>query len=326
MTLAQAERVKWQGGWQRTSVRSMAVLIPVLALAVLAGRRWSLIDSSADQLGAADRQWLAVAAAAAVMTWICSATAQQGAVVESLPPGRLLATQFAASAANHLLPAGVGGNAVNLRFLLRRGLPPGRSAAALGVRAVAAAVVRVGMLLILLAVFPHALKVDRVTPAGPAHPVVIVSVVAGCAVAGALLLLLAGRVRDRVRTFFGTMVVDVRALHCKSARVAALWGGSLAFPVMHATVLVAVIQALNAPVPVSGVVLAYLFASTAAAWLPAPGGLGSLDAALAFTLVTAGASAVVATSAVLGYRLVTVWLPLIPGVLVLAALMRRRVL
>lgn len=326
MTLAQTERVTRQAGWQRTSVRSMAVLIPVLALGVLAGRRWSLIDSSADQLGAADRQWMAVAAAAAVMTWICSATAQQGAVVESLPPGRLLATQFAASAANHLLPAGVGGNAVNLRFLLRRGLPPGRSAAALGVRAVVAAVVRVGMLLILLAVFPHALQVDRVTPTGPAHPLVIVAVAAGCALAVVVLLLLARRVRDRVRTFFGTMAVDVRALHCKSARVAALWGGSLAFPVMHATVLVAVVQALNAPVPVSGVVLAYLFASTAAAWLPAPGGLGSLDAALAFTLVTAGASAVMATSAVLGYRLVTVWLPLIPGVLVLAALMRRRVL
>ncbi|MDJ0341826.1 lysylphosphatidylglycerol synthase domain-containing protein [Streptomyces sp. H10-C2] len=326
MTLARTERVTWQAGWQRTSVRSMAALIPVLALAVLAGRRWSLIDSSADQLGAADRQWLAVAAAAAVMTWVCSATAQQGAVVESLPPGRLLATQFAASAANHLLPAGVGGNAVNLRFLLRRGLPPGRSAAALGVRALAAAVVRVGMLLILLAAFPHALQVDRVAPAGPADPLVIVAVVVGCALALALLLLLARRVRDRVRCFFRTVAVDVRALHCKSARVAALWGGSVAFPVMHATVLVAVIQALDAPVPVSGVVLAYLFASTAAAWLPAPGGLGSLDAALAFALVTAGASAVTATSAVLGYRLVTVWLPLIPGVLVLAALMRSRVL
>jgi uncharacterized membrane protein YbhN (UPF0104 family) len=33
---------------------------------------------------------------------------------------------------------------------------------------------------------------------------------------------------------------------------------------------------------------------------------------------------VAATSAVLGYRLVTTWLPLVPGVLVLAVLVRRR--
>jgi uncharacterized membrane protein YbhN (UPF0104 family) len=55
-----------------------------------------------------------------------------------------------------------------------------------------------------------------------------------------------------------------------------------------------------------------------------PAGLGSLDAALGLALVSAGASAVAATSAVLGYRLVTTWLPLVPGVLVLAVLVRRR--
>jgi uncharacterized membrane protein YbhN (UPF0104 family) len=64
----------------------------------------------------------------------------------------------------------------------------------------------------------------------------------------------------------------------------------------------------------------------AAALLPTPGGLGSLDVALGLALVTAGATAVAATSAVLAYRIVTVWLPLLPGVLVLAALVRRRVL
>lgn len=108
-------------GWQRASVRSMAVLLPLVAVAALVTSRWAMIGSSAGQLGSADGEWLAVACLAAFMTWVCSATAQQGAVVERLPPGLLLAAQFAASAANHVLPAGVGGNAVNLRFLVRRG-------------------------------------------------------------------------------------------------------------------------------------------------------------------------------------------------------------
>lgn len=108
-------------GWQRASVRSMAVLLPVAAVAVVVTSKWAMIDSSAGQLGSADGEWLVVACFAAFMTWVCSATAQQGAVVERLPPGLLLAAQFAASAANHILPAGVGGNAVNLRFLVRRG-------------------------------------------------------------------------------------------------------------------------------------------------------------------------------------------------------------
>jgi uncharacterized membrane protein YbhN (UPF0104 family) len=333
--------------WQRASVRSLVMLLPVAAVAAVAAGKWPVIDSSAGRLGSADGEWMALACFAAVMTWVCSATAQQGAVVESLPPGRLLAAQFAASAANHVLPAGVGGNAVNLRFLVRRGLSPARSVAALAVRAAAAAIGRVVLLLALLAVFPGALRLQRLTapprgdavPGRPladqsapphlsslmtAHPLLVTG--AAVVLTGITVTLLrhARRVRDRLRAFLASVAGDVRALHARRSRVAALWGGSLAFPVAHAAVLVAVCRAVHVAVPVSGIVVAYLFASTAAGWLPTPAGLGSLDAALGLALVTAGASAVAATSAVLGYRLITAWLPLIPGVLVLAVLVRLR--
>jgi uncharacterized membrane protein YbhN (UPF0104 family) len=310
-------------------VRSLAVLLSVLLVGLFFASNWPLIDSSAGRLGSADRKWLAVSGFAAVMTWVCSATAQQGAVVETLPPLRLLAAQFAASAANHVLPAGVGGNAVNLRFLIRRGLTPTRSVAALAVRACSAALGRIVLLLALLSLFPNALHFHRLAPNGlsfsvPGHPL-LMSVLAAALLAVGLLLPRCTRLlRSRLRAFTASVATDVRRLHGKPARVAALWGGSLAFPAAHACVMVAVSRAVHMSVPVSGVLVAYLFASTAAGWLPTPAGLGSLDAALALALVTAGASAVAATSAVLGYRLVTAWLPLIPGVLVLGALVRYR--
>jgi uncharacterized membrane protein YbhN (UPF0104 family) len=74
------------------------------------------------------------------------------------------------------------------------------------------------------------------------------------------------------------------------------------------------------------VALAYLAASSAAVLLPTPGGIGSLDAALAMALRLAGAPGSAAASAVLGYRLLTVWLPLVPGLLALGVLARRKVL
>lgn len=313
--------------WQRASVRSLAVLLPAAAVAAVLVGKWPLIDSGVGLLGSADREWLAVSGLAAGLTWVCSAAAQQGAVVEPLPPGRLLAAQFAASAANHVLPAGLGGNAVNLRFLVRRGLSPTRSVAALAVRACAAGIARVVLLLAVLAAFPGALHIRRVTAGSaqvPNHPVAL-AVAAALAVACAYALTrLVRTVRARLRAFLASVVADVRTLHGNRARVAALWGGSLAFPAMHAVVVVAVMRAVHAPVPAGAVVVAYLCASTAAGWVPSPAGLGSLDAALALALVTAGASAVAATSAVLGYRLVTTWLPLLPGAVVLAVLIRRR--
>ncbi|MFD8818965.1 TIGR00374 family protein, partial [Streptomyces sp. NPDC059627] len=48
--------------------------------------------------------------------------------------------------------------------------------------------------------------------------------------------------------------------------------------------------------------------------------------ARALALPAGGPPAGAAASAVLGYRLLTVWLPLLPGLLVLGLLLRRRAL
>ncbi|MFJ2830749.1 YbhN family protein [Streptomyces sp. NPDC087263] len=296
-------RVSWQAG----------ISLLVMGCAVyLARRHWPVIEAGGARLAVADRGWLLVATAATVATWACSALAQQGAVARQLPARRLVAVQFAASAANHVLPAGLGAGAVNLRFLTRCGLPVARSATALAVKATAGTVVRGFLIAVLALACPGVLHPPHV----PATAVMVAVAVVGIAV-----LLLKGPLRRPLRA----VLADVRAVHELPARAAALWGGSLAFASLHAAVVIAVTQALDLPLPPAQVALAYLVASSAAVLLPTPGGLGSLDAALALALTLAGAPAAAAASVVLGYRLLTVWLPLLPGLLALGVLVRRRV-
>lgn len=57
-----------------------------------------------------------------------------------------------------------------------------------------------------------------------------------------------------------------------------------------------------------------------------PGGFGALDVTLVAGLVAVGAPTTTAVATVLGYRLLTVWVPLVPGALVFAVLLRRHVL
>ncbi|MFJ8005999.1 lysylphosphatidylglycerol synthase transmembrane domain-containing protein [Streptomyces fagopyri] len=291
-----------------------ALTLAVLAGAVyLARRHWPVIETGTDRLAVADHGWLLVAAVATAGTWVCSALAQQGAVTRPLPAGRLVAAQFAASAANHVLPAGLGAGAVNLRFLTRCGLPVARSATALGVKATAGAVARALLIAVLASACPGVLR--------PPDASVTAVVVSG-ALAVTALVFLPGPPRRAVRA----VLADVRAVHAIPVRAAALWGGSLAFAALHATVVVAVAQSLGLPLSPARVALAYLAASSAAVLLPTPGGIGALDAALGLALTVTGAPGGAAASVVLGYRLLTVWLPLVPGLVVLAVLARRRVL
>ncbi|MGW1171653.1 lysylphosphatidylglycerol synthase domain-containing protein [Streptomyces sp. NPDC001153] len=283
----------------------------------LARRHWPALESGAGRLAGADQGWLLVGATAALGTWAASALAQQGAVLRRLPGARLVAAQFAASAANHLLPAGLGAGAVNLRFLMRCGLPAGRSASALAVKATAGAAVRLALIALLAPACPGLLRPPQPTPTTLAVAL------------GGLVLLAALPVTPwwaRCRRALSAVAADIRALHACPARAAALWGGSVAFAALHALVLIAVTQAVELPLPPLQVALLYLAASSAAALLPTPGGLGSLDAALALALTVSGAPGVAAASAVLGYRLLTVWLPLLPGLLVLGVLVRRKAL
>ncbi|WP_369263812.1 lysylphosphatidylglycerol synthase domain-containing protein [Streptomyces sp. R35] len=298
---------------RRLSWHAGVTLVVVVCAAYAARRHWPVIETGAGRLAGADRGWLLVATAATVATWACSALAQQGAVARPLPTGRLVAVQFAASAANHVLPAGIGAGAVNLRFLTRCGLPVTRSATALAVKATAGTVVRGCLIAALALACPGALRLPHVSAT-----VWVVTV----AVAATVVVLVAGPLRRALRA----VLADVRAVHEVPARAAALWGGSLAFASLHAAVVIAVTQAIDLPLPPAQVALAYLAASSAAVLLPTPGGFGSLDAALALALTLAGAPGSAAASAVLGYRLLTVWLPLLPGLLALGVLVRRRVL
>jgi uncharacterized membrane protein YbhN (UPF0104 family) len=309
---------------RRVPVRKVLCLLPIALVVWVSLRHRSVLQEGFGQLRGAEWPWLAVAAAATCLTWVAAAFTRQGAVVERLPARRLLAAQFAAGAANHLLPTGLGAGAVNLRFMTVCGVPLPRASAALALYLLAESVSRVGLLVVLLLVFPDALRPGTLVPSDAVGLLLFAGAAAVCAVAAVLLLV--RRVRTAVGSFLRTALGEARSVHVSPARAFSLWGGALAFPVLQAAGLAAVGRALDVPVPPAHLAVAYLAATVAVALVPVPGGIGSVEAALIVTLVAAGSPAALATAAVLGYRIITVWLPLLPGALTLGALVRLRMI
>ncbi|MFI7498591.1 YbhN family protein [Streptomyces sp. NPDC049687] len=309
---------------RRFPVRRVLCLLPLLLVSVVAVRHRTVLAEGFGHLRTAEWPWLLAAAGATCLTWVAAAVTRQGAVVQRLPRLRLLATQFAAGAANHLLPTGLGAGAVNLRFMTVCGVPLARSSAALALYLLAEGVVRVGLLAALLLVFPDALRLGSLLPDGALGPLLGALVAAAMVAAGVLFLV--RRLRTAVFSFLRTALCEARSVHTCPSRALALWGGSLAFPVLQAAGLTAVGQALGLPVPPAHMAVAYLAATVAVALVPTPGGIGSVEAALIVALVAAGGPVALATAVVLTYRIITVWLPLLPGAVTLGALVRWKVI
>ncbi|MFI7409535.1 YbhN family protein [Streptomyces sp. NPDC049627] len=305
--------------------RHALILLPLLLVGAWAAADWRTFQGGAARLASADPWWLLAGLFFTCMGWAAAACVRQGALPERLPPGLLLASQFAAGAANQVLPASIGAHAVTLRFLQGQGISLARGTASLALYSLVKPIAKTLVLLGFLVAFPDLLHLGELVPDGRTSLLVAVGVAATLGTAGVL----AAAVRPLRRPlvcFVRTALTDARALHSRPSRVLALWGGAAATPLLQASVIASVGFALGLPLSWTQVTLALLLAGTAVGAVPAPGGIGPVDAALVFTMVTFGAPTGLAAATVIGYRVLTVWVPLLPGALVLSVLVQRKIL
>ncbi|MPY53504.1 lysylphosphatidylglycerol synthase transmembrane domain-containing protein [Streptomyces acidicola] len=306
-------------------VRWVLSLLPIVLIGAWAVADWRAVRDGAARLASADPWWLLAAAFFTCLGWLTAACVRQGALLDRLPPGLLIASQFAAGAANHVLPASIGAHAVTLRFLRGQGVPLARATASLALYSLVKPVARTLVLLVFLLAFPDVLDLGRLVP-DERTSLVVAGSVAGALAVAALLLTVVRPVRRPVLALVRTALTDARLLHTRPSRVLALWGGAAATPLLQASVIASVGASFGLSLSWAQVTLAFLVASTAVGAVPAPGGIGPVDAALVFTLVAFGAPMGLATATVIGYRVLTVWVPLLPGTLVLSVLVQRKVL
>ena len=268
------------------------------------------LDDLVGALRGASWGWLAVAFAVGMLSAPAAALSYWGSTRRPVPLGGLTAVQLASTFTGRLTPGSVGGIGLNMLYLERAGLTRTEAASAVTLNAAGGVVVHAGLftlaaLQIGLASIRQGLQVPTGWPVLAAVAVVLVA--AGVALGTPL-----GR-RRVVRPAMEmsrTLIDTVR----HPGRASALLGGSALVTVANALAFLATIHAFGIQGPSTlQVVAVYVGGAAIAAAAPTPGGLGAVEAALVAALASVGVASTVAVAAVLSFRLLTFWIPILPG-------------
>ncbi len=268
--------------------------------------------------------WLGVAIAMGVLSIVAASVSLIGSSPTPLPFWRTTAVQLAATFTGRTTAAGIGFYAINIVYLERLGLRRSRAVAVLFLnRAVHGLVTGILTLLGVLAI-------GAAAPIGslavPSEWVIIVVLVLIAIVAGVLaspwgrrrLLRPALRgLRELVRELLPTLRHPVLATE--------LLVGSVAFLVFQALGLAATLRAFTPDFSVVAVMSVYIVGATLGQLAPTPGGLGTVEAAMVAGLTAIGIQSGEAVAAVLASRLLTFWLPILPGLVAFRLLQHHRV-
>ena len=300
----------------------------LLTIAALAGAFYFIlpqlaqVGSSWHAIQSAQWAWVPVVIAMSALTYLASAVSLLGGVPGRVPFWPTVLTQAASSFINRVSPANVGGMALNARFLQKSGVEPAAGVAAVGLSALAGAIVHGILLVFFFAVasrsLAHAFKLPSASKL-----LLILAVLA--ALIGILLATRRGRrfAATRVLKALRSASASLRRVAASPVKLALLLGGSALVTLAYVGGLAASVQAFGGGAGLAAIGAVYMAASAIAAASPTPGGLGAIEAALVAGLTGVGLSSGAAVSAVLTYRLATYWLPVVPGWISLRFLQRR---
>ncbi|MFD0024449.1 lysylphosphatidylglycerol synthase domain-containing protein [Streptomyces sp. NPDC058382] len=269
--------------------------------------------------------WVAAALGFSALSYVAAAMSLLGFVPERVPFGKTVLAQIAGSFVKIVAPAAVGGVALNTRFLQRSGVRPGLAVASVG----ASQLFGLGCHILLLGAFGYLTGTEK-TPSSltPSR-----TVIAGLLTVAVLVLVVTAIpflrkfVVTRVRSLFAGVVPRMLDVVQRPQKLLTGIGGMLLLTGLFVMCLDASVRAFSGPdtphLSYASIAVVFLAGNALGSAAPTPGGMGAVEGALTLGLIAVGLPKEVAAPAVLLFRLMTLWLPVLPGWLCFNQLTRK---
>ncbi|AQW53235.1 YbhN family protein [Streptomyces violaceusniger] len=274
-------------------------------------------------VGEANWIWVIFALLFSALTYLAAALSLLGFVPEKVPLPRTVLAQVAASFVKLVAPAAVGGVALNTRFLQRAGVRPGLAVASVG----ASQLFGLASHIVLLLTFGYITGTERTPALSPSR-----TVIAGLLTAAVLVLVVTAIpvlrkfVSTRVRSLFAGVIPRMLDVLQRPKKLLTGIGGTLLLTAANVMCLDSAIRAFGGELSYASIAVVFLAGNALGSAAPTPGGVGAVEAALIAGLTFAGLPYETAAPAVLLFRLMVFWLPVLPGWVAFTHLTRREAL
>ena len=292
----------------RMPSRSWVLLLALLGTLATAVGLADLTDvhDPLEVLEDADPRWLATAVVLTAVTYAAGALALMGAYGRRLPFLRTCREQLAAAYSSRQHLPGLGSGAVLAEYLQASGAPANRAESAVATTRLVGAIVHVVALVTAIV----AAVVEGPGPFDfPEWPVLLTAVGALAAVG----LLIQLRAQHSFPARLREALPDLSRSLSASPRTAALLAGASAVTAASVLAFLATAQALGGGVGPGTLAAAFLATIPLRLLGPLPAGIGLVEPALVIVLVMLGGAVTETVVAVVLHRVLSFWLPVLPG-------------
>ncbi len=287
-------------------------------LAVYVWQNWNVMRKSFAVLADASPLFLVAGVALTALTFIFAARSYASLALKQLAFKELVAIELAATAINRIFPSGLGGMGAHGLYLFKRGHSKTAAALVVGTNNLLGFFVHIFLLGVAVLLAPQTLQ-DFDLPRLHGYSLLV-----------AVLLAMLGVWYAKRRGAYGAIQRNIHKTIGEYARqpvklgVAAisLFGVTLT----NFAIFMLACAAMGISLPLVTGFLIFSIGILVGAATPTPGGLAGVEAGLVAGLLAVNVDEVSAIAAVLAFRFVTFWLPLIPGIVALVYVRKQKLL
>lgn len=280
------------------------------------------LSSIREALERADPAWLGVSVLTGLVAILFAGISVVGSSHTPLPFWRTTAVQLAAAFTGRTTPGGVGFFGINLAFMERMSIRRSQ-AVSVSVLNVAATGV-VGGIWSVAGAFGLG-TAGMLTGISIPHGLPVLAAAGGVVVVAAAVLASPYGRRKAVRPAV-RILKNLAATLRQPVRAAQLFGGATAYLAVSGLGLVTSLAAFDHAIPVFAVLTVFVIGQTFGHIIPSPGGLGAVESLMVGGLVALGIPPTTSVAAVLTSRLLTYWLPVLPGIATFRYLQHRAII